>query len=1159
MKLDNIDNLPDYLHAFRDEITARVQAEAPPLHEPTRDASDPKLEEATRKPYPVQAHAITAIVKTLKERPGVYVCGEMGTGKTLISALASWLLFPHGRTLVMCPGHLTEKWKRELQTTIPECQVWIIRDIADAARAISEPKTGRPQFWVMSKETGKLGYYSKPAARTVAGQTARGNVAVQQRGSMKPTRRDLYDRSHTARRAIGDTQQGITRTVFADGKQIIVTTIDVYCPDCGTRLEKSQKTENDLPIRIQLSDLQKKKHLYCPACREKYFERPQDATGHTAPYWNVPEDDAKRMTKEQIADYKKRTKQRYTAMNGADRSKVKKIAIADYFSRKSAKFDLFIADECHELKGSDTAQGNALGTLAARASKVLCLTGTLIGGHSSHLFYLNYRMNPARMKADGFAYGKTNLWVDRYGIRETVTRETVSPDSSNGRSRGSRTGTRTASEEKAGISPALFAEQLLNNAVFIHLEDVACNLPSITEYPTPVDMDSDLRSAYRRLEADIRRVMNEQLARGNKKLLGAFLANLLSYPDKPFDNPAVDLKNGSYAIPEELPQNIEYAKEAELVRIVREARARGRKSLIYVEYTGKRDTCPRIQKLLGEYGIQAGILYANTVDPVKREKWIEDHAPLMDALIVNPACVKTGLDLIQFSTVVYVQTGYSIFTLRQSSRRSWRIGQTAPVEIHYLYYRETMQARAMKLISRKLAASTALEGKLTSEGLQALAGDDEDEAMQLARSLCENEEIEGIETAWKLLNEQHQAQQEREEMKKRKPLDIQDPGTNLAQIIKPEPTTNKEITFVDALTGKPHHTTNLDACTEREIVFTRAGVIAHDPLDVIGTNDAPDMKHLCEAYEEGTPAFEQELNRISHNLMPTWLKDRMPLVYSQENNPDPLVMVKWFTPDSSWTWYVTEYSDKAPDGYPHLAFGLTDGFEQELGCISLDEISSVKGKMGLKVERDLWWKPTPLSQVRKMISGTTKEPEPEPTSPNDYPDNWDDIEASYQEEPARECEPDLLPVPPEDHDPELKALATQAGQIADALEEIAATMPEEDTQAEQPPEKWKPPQLPKAKQTNLAKPKRAPKNNPSHASTEPSNNVTAETTQSPTESKTDPLKTISAQEANIRRLLGRDPTTNKALDPASKVVYLEDRRLKPRRRPPDTRQISLFG
>ena len=122
MKLDTIDNLPDYLHAFHSEIVDRVQAEAPPLHEPTRDESDPRLDTSTRKPYPVQAHAITSIVKALKNRPGVYICGEMGTGKTLISALASWLLFPRGRTLIMCPGHLCKKWKRPRQHSKPKVQ-----------------------------------------------------------------------------------------------------------------------------------------------------------------------------------------------------------------------------------------------------------------------------------------------------------------------------------------------------------------------------------------------------------------------------------------------------------------------------------------------------------------------------------------------------------------------------------------------------------------------------------------------------------------------------------------------------------------------------------------------------------------------------------------------------------------------------------------------------------------------------------------------------------------------------------------------------------------------------------------------------------------------------------------------------------------------------
>jgi hypothetical protein len=45
-------------------------------------------------------------------------------------------------------------------------------------------------------------------------------------------------------------------------------------------------------------------------------------------------------------------------------------------------FDYAIADEVHELKGGDTAQGNALGTLAASARHIAVLTGTLLGGYA---------------------------------------------------------------------------------------------------------------------------------------------------------------------------------------------------------------------------------------------------------------------------------------------------------------------------------------------------------------------------------------------------------------------------------------------------------------------------------------------------------------------------------------------------------------------------------------------------------------------------------------------------------------------------------------------------------------------------------------------------------------------------------------------------------
>lgn len=95
------------------------------------------------------------------------------------------------------------------------------------------------------------------------------------------------------------------------------------------------------------------------------------------------------------------------------------------------------------------------------------------------------------------------------------------------------------------------------------------------------------------------------------------------------------------------------------------------------------------------------------------------------------------------------------------------------------------------------------------------------------------------------------------------------------------------------------------------------------------------------------------------DLMTPDVRAALPPLYSQENIPDPMVPVKFFTPDSSWTWYATEF-----DG-DDTFFGLVDGFEEELGYFSLTELTAARGPLGLGIERDLHWQPKPLSQCRR--------------------------------------------------------------------------------------------------------------------------------------------------------------------------------------------------
>ena len=122
------------------------------------------------------------------------------------------------------------------------------------------------------------------------------------------------------------------------------------------------------------------------------------------------------------------------------------------------------------------------------------------------------------------------------------------------------------------------------------------------------------------------------------------------------------------------------------------------------------------------------------------------------------------------------------------------------------------------------------------------------------------------------------------------------------------------------------------------------------------------------------------------------LRQIIPGQRAQEHVDDPIAYAKFFDPTSQWTWYVTEgwqrYSRLAghtvtdlgdgdlPLSHVHekgdiawpgdiTFFGLVIGFEVELGYFTLRELESWRGRLGLPLERDLYFEPTPLSVIRE--------------------------------------------------------------------------------------------------------------------------------------------------------------------------------------------------
>ena len=94
-------------------------------------------------------------------------------------------------------------------------------------------------------------------------------------------------------------------------------------------------------------------------------------------------------------------------------------------------------------------------------------------------------------------------------------------------------------------------------------------------------------------------------------------------------------------------------------------------------------------------------------------------------------------------------------------------------------------------------------------------------------------------------------------------------------------------------------------------------------------------------------------------LIPKELLNQIPKLYETEDEIDPIAYVKVFI--DSWTWYITEFSiDK------NICFGyVISPFGAELGYFSLEEIKSIKGTLGIGVEKDLEFKPTRLSVIKK--------------------------------------------------------------------------------------------------------------------------------------------------------------------------------------------------
>ena len=422
--------------------------------------------------------------------------------------------------------------------------------------------------------------------------------------------------------------------------------------------------------------------------------------------------------------------------------------LSTYIKKKyRGRIDGFLCDELHEYN-NDSGQGDAMAELFGVSKQFVGMTATLINGYSSGIFHLLYRLTPGLMQKDGKPHESPKVFDAEYGVVENVYEQTDAAYSANRRS----TRRKIKSRQLPGVSPLVYSRFLLEYTAFLSLSDMGRDLPDYEEIPVPLSMPEKVHAAYKRAERTLQEVLRSDRKAANQ-LLSAYLNLLTIYPDQPYDQPAIVHPIDGYEILE--PPNVAgfndiLPKEEKVLEIVREKIAAGERVLVYTSWV-RTDSQQKLVRLLTREGYRTEVL-ATAIPPNKREEWVEQRVRSgLQVLITNPKCVETGLDLNDFTTLIFYSMGYNLFTLRQASRRSWRINQTAPrVEVYLLYYAETMQAKAMKLMASKLAVAGIIEGTLSEEGLAAMS-DVRDMTSQMAKELTLGikDNVEDIAAAFK--------------------------------------------------------------------------------------------------------------------------------------------------------------------------------------------------------------------------------------------------------------------------------------------------------------------------------------------------------------------------------------------------------------------------
>ncbi len=754
--LPSCTTLDVYLENFASALGQRIQENSelrfdPRIHKHHESLYDANLhanEQGNTGLFPPQADVVMGCAKTLEDpdEDYIFLVGEMGSGKSpmgatipyVTHALRSKSRVPKPfRTLVFVPSIMVDKWKREIKERVPNAKVYQIDHYTDIAKLEKMPfRPTEIEYYVMSSEAAKQTYPLSPIADYRVG---------------------MKDDVDQLERAIAREEKPKIRLVMNQYGKPKLGPSAMYCPRCGNPLKKTKDKFSD-----QHFFEVKRGGSWLPNMTGDNYSCSNIVSPDHLPKSDVPFKDGRDQKCGYVLWRPKLLK---------PSSLERKVSPAWYINKRLRRgfFEYLIADEVHEYKSGDSDRANAFGQLINHTNKQILLTGTLLGGMASDIFYLFARLDANKLKLESIKYTNEELFVKRYGVYETTI--TTNPDG---------IGTKKKRKKVPGVSPQVFPRFLMSNCAFIELSDLGYALPPYKEIPIFVPMEEEHRIAYNDLEEAVSNAIENATGGASMKHLSTYVNKLYQYADSPFKHDPITyfdeetMEMETLFEPRNFPEDFVPNKYLSLTNLLDEQiDERKRKVLVYTRFTGDKsgqaiDTW--LYDRLKSQGYNVGILRSSgSYDGIKmpkqegREAWLKKQMEKndWDVLVTNSRLVAVGLDLLMFPHICFYQMDYSSYNYMQASRRSWRIKQTEEVEVSSLVYANTIQVDVLEIIAKKIDAAMALQGKFSEEGLRAMV-DSGSGINALAKKLMSEgrlDDINSIEDRWKRINASYEQMQ----------------------------------------------------------------------------------------------------------------------------------------------------------------------------------------------------------------------------------------------------------------------------------------------------------------------------------------------------------------------------------------------------------------